>query len=384
VVTVVPPKPVRRLVLAPAVPLLTLLILTAVPLAALVAAFVSPWLPGRWRPLRLLWFVIVFAVVESVTIVTLFGLWVASGFGRRIRDERWQAAHYAVMRGYLGVIVRSAARSFDLEFDVDAAEARAVEVPEGPTAGEVAAVAVAVGQPPPETPRGVSDADRRSPLLVFSRHAGPGDSFLLIHALLQLRLRPRIVLLATLQWAPALDISLNRVPSYFVSHTAPPGTARTAIAELAGGLGPGDALVLFPEGANYTPERRVRSITRLEELGDHDAAERARQMRYVLTPRRGGALAALQAAPTADVVFVAHTGLEELSTIVDLWRGLPMDSHIEAKAWRVPSFEAPRHPEEAAGWLHGWWRRIDAWILERYGEEAVPDAVIDAVSDEDG
>jgi 1-acyl-sn-glycerol-3-phosphate acyltransferase len=380
----VPPKLVRRLVLAPAVPLLTLLILTALPLAALVAAFVSPWLPGRWRPLRLLLFALVFAVAESVTIIALFGLWLASGFGYRIGEERWQAAHYALMRGYLGVIVSSAARAFDLEFDVDAAEARAVEVPEGPAAGEVAAVAVAVGEAPPEPRRGASDADRRSPLLVFSRHAGPGDSFLLVHALLQLRLRPRIVLLASLQWAPALDISLNRVPSFFVSHKAPPGTARRAIADLAGGLGPGDALVLFPEGANYTPDRRLHSITRLEELGEHDAAERARQMRYVLTPRRGGAMAALHAAPTADVVFVAHTGLEDLSSIVDLWRGLPMDAHIQVKAWRVPAVEAPRHPEEAAEWLHGWWRRIDTWILDRYGEEVVPDAVIDAVSDEGG
>ena len=51
--------------------------------------------------------------------------------------------------------------------------------------------------------------------------------------------------------------------------------------------------------------------------------------------------AALQAAPDADAVFVAHTGLEHLVTVADLWRGLPMDTEMDAW-WQVPADEAPR------------------------------------------
>jgi 1-acyl-sn-glycerol-3-phosphate acyltransferase len=348
---VLPPRWVRRVVVAPAVPVATLLLLTSLPLTAIGAAFASIWLPGRWRPLRILWFALVFLAVESAMLLWLFTLWVGSGLGQRLGGERWQGAHYHAMDGYLTALVRTAQRTFRLRFDARLDDAGVADDPTG----------------------------HRPALLVFSRHAGPGDSFLLVHALLQLGYRPRIVLREALRWAPAIDVGLSRVPSYFVRRGAPRGTGRSAVAMLAGGLGQGDALVLFPEGRNFTPHRRLHSIAKLEELGLHDEAEEAREMRYVLTPRSGGALAALEAAPDADVVFVAHTGLEDLSSVVDVWRGIPMDSDIEVQAWRVPRAQIPRVPAAQDAWLQWWWRRIDAWLLERCGEEAIPDAVVEAV-----
>ncbi len=341
----VPPLAVRRLVLAPLVPLLTLLVITSTPLAALAAVFASRWLPGRWRPLRLLWFLLLYLAVESVTLIALFGLWIASGFGRRVGSDRWQAAHYALMRWYLAILVSSAQRRFHLRGNFDLDEAR--------SADEV-----------------------RRPLLVLARHAGPGDSFLLVHGLLQLGYRPRIVLRGDLRWVPTIDVALHRVPSFFVLRGQPAGTGTQAIASLAGTMSSGDALVIFPEGRNFTPDRRTHSISKLEELGDHDAAEEARELRHVLMPRPGGTLAALEAAPDSDVMFVAHAGLEELSGIVDLWRGLPMDAAVEVKLWLVPSGQIPRRREAQVAWLSWWWRRIDAWLVECVGEEALPDAVV--------
>ena len=61
-----PPVPVRRAVLAPAIVALTVVVLTFLPLIVLVAAFAVRWLPGRWRGLRLLWFLLVYLVRESV------------------------------------------------------------------------------------------------------------------------------------------------------------------------------------------------------------------------------------------------------------------------------------------------------------------------------
>jgi 1-acyl-sn-glycerol-3-phosphate acyltransferase len=346
----VPPRLARRLVLGPLVPVLTFLVVTTLPVAVIAAAFASHWLPGRWRALRLLWFALVYLVVESLTLIALAGLWVASGLGRRLQRERWRDAHYTLMRWYLAVLVRGAQRAFHLRFDLDLDEARPADA-----------------------------VDR--PLLVLARHAGPGDSFLLVHGLLQLGYRPRIVLRGSLRWAPTIDVALHRVPSFFVVPGSPPGTGTTAIGELAADIGPRDALVIFPEGRNFTPNRRTHSIAKLEELGDHHAAEDARELRHVLTPRPGGTLAALERAPDADVVFVTHAGLEDLAGVVDLWRGMPMDAAVQAKAWRVPAQQIPTAREARAAWLAWWWRRIDAWLVERVGEEAVPDAVAAIVED---
>ncbi len=130
---------------------------------------------------------------------------------------------------------------------------------------------------------------------------------------------------------------------------------------------PGDAVVIFPEGGNFTETRRTRAIARLRRMGHEDEAAKAERMRYVLAPRPGGTLAAMAAAPTADVVLVAHEGLEDLSTVGDLWRGLPMDDVVEARWWLVPSAELPRSLDIDAqvDWLFAWWARLDGWIAER-------------------
>jgi 1-acyl-sn-glycerol-3-phosphate acyltransferase len=365
---VLAPRLVRRLLLAPAVPLATVLFVSALPLTAIAAAGVSHWLPGRWRPLRVLWVVLVLLVVESLALVALLVLWFATGFGRGFGTQRWQAVHYGLMRRYLVVVVATARRTFNLRFDVDAEEARAVDLD----------VDEALSEPLLDAARShvtgtVSDADRRLPLIVLSRHAGPGDSLLLVHALLTQGFRPRIVLRASLQWVPALDVILNRLPNHFVRAGAA-DEATAAIGALAAGMGRGDALVLFPEGRNFTPDRRTISIARLEELGRHEEAERAREMRHVLVPRLGGTSAAISAAPSADVIFVAHTGLEDLSSVVDFYRGVPMDARIRVKLWRVPAADVPHHQKEASVWIDGWWRRIDTWILANHGRGALPDA----------
>jgi len=358
---VLPARWIRRTLVAPLLPVLTVLLLVSLPITLVVAAVASTFLPGRWRGLRVLAFLLLYLVADTLAILWLFVLWVASGFGRRIDQPRWQDRHYALMRTYLDVLVRGGTRVFRVGFDVDAEELRRIE-----SAAESAA-------------EGAAD----QPLLIFSRHAGIGDSFLLVHAVLQRGLRPRIVLKGVLQWAPVIDIGLNRVPRFFVERGAPRGTGTRAIRELAGTMGPRDALIIFPEGQNYTPQRRLLSIDTLEEQGRHAEAEAAREMRHVLAPRSGGAIAALEGAPDADVAFVAHAGLEHLTSAVDLWRGIPLDCDLTVKAWRVPRSEIPRTREAQDAWLQWWWRRIDAWIIDHYGEEAVPDAVVEAVAEED-
>ncbi|MBW3663462.1 MAG: 1-acyl-sn-glycerol-3-phosphate acyltransferase [Actinobacteria bacterium] len=342
-----PPRWLRRVLFAPAVLALVVFMLVSMPLAAVIAAVAVPFVPGRWRPVRVLWFTFVYLLVEAIGLVTAFGLWVASGFGWKLHTQRFEDAHYQLLRFLLGFLVRSARWTFNLSITIDEEDLHTVE---------------GTGRPP---------------IIVLARHAGPGDSFLLVAMLLIRGWRPRIVLKSKLQWDPLLDVMLNRLPCRFIPAT-PAGRAASvpAISALSSSMGSDDALVIFPEGGNFTEKRRHRSIAKLEELGLHEQADQARAMRHVLAPRTTGALAAINAAPTADVVFVAHTGLEDLSTPVDLWRGLPMDSDVSAKAWRVFPPDIPRDPEEQKAWLFRWWVEVDRWIVERRGVERVPDAIV--------
>jgi hypothetical protein len=129
-------------------------------------------------------------------------------------------------------------------------------------------------------------------------------------------------------------------------------------------------------GGNWTPGRSQRGIRRLEQLGRRDLAARARSMPNLLPPRAGGALAAITACPGADVIFVAHAGLDRLVTIADVWRSLPMDQVVRAKWWRVPVGEVPRSADHEAQvqWLYQWWERIDRWISQNRPDDAADPA----------
>lgn len=348
-----PPLWFRRAVLAPAVPVLTVVLFVTLPVAVIVASIASVRLPGRWRALRVTFFALVYLAADSATLLWLLFAWVASGFGRHLGRDDWQARHYAVMRRELAVLVAAGRQTFRVDF--------ATQIDDLPSRG----------------------TGSSGPILVFSRHAGPGDSLLLVHALLQRGFRPRVVLKGTLRWSPVIDVALSRLPAHFVDTGAPRGASTAAIRALAAGLGDDGALVLFPEGRNYTPHRRLRSIAKLEEQGRHAEAEQAREMRHVLRPRSGGAIAALEGRPSADVFFVVHTGLEDFSSLADLWRGIPMDATLRVRGWHVPRTEIPGSRHAADAWLHWWWRRMDAWLVDHFGTTAVPDAVADAVAGDD-
>jgi 1-acyl-sn-glycerol-3-phosphate acyltransferase len=325
----------RRLAMAPGVVVLTFLAVTTIPVWLLLAACLAPVMPGRMRPLRLLWVALLHLVLESLMLVELFGLWIASGFGWKIRSPFFERVHYDIVESYLRLFFREAQR--------------------------VLALSVEVQGPAP-------DAFPGEPLLVCCRHAGPGDSFILIHALMNwYRREPRVVLKDTLAWDPAIDVILNRLPASFISPTR--GTGREAIegeiARLATDLDENDAFVIFPEGGNFTPRRRRRAIDSLRRRGHEAMAQRAERLRHVLAPKPGGVLAALEASPDADILMVAHTGLDHLLTVADVWRELPMDKTIVMQWWRVDREEIPDGREAQIDWLFSWWERIDRWIEER-------------------
>ncbi|HYF71676.1 MAG TPA: 1-acyl-sn-glycerol-3-phosphate acyltransferase, partial [Nocardioides sp.] len=74
----------RRLLIAPAVVVLTGVLWVTLPLWVIGAAALSPLLPGRLRPLRILWVAILYLTCEALLLVVLLGLWLASGCGWRL------------------------------------------------------------------------------------------------------------------------------------------------------------------------------------------------------------------------------------------------------------------------------------------------------------
>jgi 1-acyl-sn-glycerol-3-phosphate acyltransferase len=369
----VPPRLVRRIVLAPLLIVIAAAVVVLFPLLALLAVAFGlargfrpghspsadprsarpPGQPrasrlGRLRVLRLLTFALIWVVSETAALFMCLALWITSGFGGRLRTEPYQSRHYAIMEWYLGRLYGAAVRTLGLRIEIHE----------------------------PELTGGEQAARLARPVIVLSRHAGPGDSLLLVHHLLTVyHRRPRIVMKAALQLDPGLDVVANRVPNVFISpQQAGEKIYTDQIRRLAAGLDHDGALVIFPEGGNWTPGRWRRGIRRLERQGRPDLAARARDMPHLLPPRTGGALAALAACPSADVIFVGHAGLDQLASVADVWRALPMDHVVEARWWRVPADEVPRAADHDAQvrWLYDWWARIDAWISQHTPQPGTP------------
>jgi 1-acyl-sn-glycerol-3-phosphate acyltransferase len=330
----------RRLLTIPAVIVAFGIVTTTMPVLTVAAVALSPLLPGRWRALRFAWFALLWLGLEVTALIALGWLWLMYGAGRRLDTPAGVDAHYRLLGVLLGWLCCGAERLFAVRVRLEDAAL--------PTSPESPALA-------PAEPR---------PLLVLSRHAGPGDSFLLVHELVTAYHRqPRIVLKDALQLDPVIDVLVNRLPSRFISPESGAGNDVAAtIGTLAEGMDSNDVLLLFPEGGNFTERRRQRSIAKLQARGWAVHAALAARMRHLVAPRPGGVLAALDAAPHADVVFVAHTGLEQLDSVFDLWCGLPMDREIRARFWTVTAHDVPTGRNERIAWLYGWWARIDAWI----------------------
>ncbi|HEX6499439.1 MAG TPA: 1-acyl-sn-glycerol-3-phosphate acyltransferase [Micromonosporaceae bacterium] len=325
-----PPWWVRRLLLAPAVVVLSVVLVVTAPLWLLVALLLAPVVPGRLRPVRVLWIGFVYLLIEAAALITMVVYWVASGFGWKLPSPAFQRAHYRLTGRLLRLLFWQGRWALRTRIVIEGYDPDAL------------------------------GADR--PLIVLCRHAGPGDSFIVAHALINWYSRePRIVLKDTLQWDPAVDVLLHRLPSRFIA----PGHGEEAerqVAALAAGLDANDALVIFPEGGNFTPERWHRAIDRLRRMGLEGMARRAEAMTHVLAPRPGGVLAALDVARDADVVLVAHTGLDHLLTVGDVWREIPTDKTITMRWWREPVGALPAGRQGRIEWLYDWWARIDEWI----------------------
>jgi 1-acyl-sn-glycerol-3-phosphate acyltransferase len=146
------------------------------------------------------------------------------------------------------------------------------------------------------------------------------------------------------------------------------------VGSLAAGLKGNDTLLIFPEGGNVTERRRSRRIEQLRARGQEELAKRSEAMEHVMAPHAGGLLAAMDRSPDARIVMMAHTGLDQLETVGDIWESLPVDKRITLKMWTVPADQIPAGIEEREAWLFDWWEKIDRWIDANRPLAPKPDA----------
>jgi 1-acyl-sn-glycerol-3-phosphate acyltransferase len=310
---------------------MSMLALLLSPLLLAVAA-VAGAVIRRPQPMLLARLMIAYFARELGVLVSCGILWLASGFGLRMRSRRFQLLHYRLLRWFVHGLAEQGRALLDIDV---------------------------VSSPSDEAARALA-ADR--PLLFFSRHAGPGDSLLLVDLLTTRYDRyPSVVFKDTLVIDPSFDLIGHRLP-HAVLDTSNQAECETRIQEVTARLGPRGVLLLFPEGGNFTRDRQRDALHKLRRKGLRRRAAMASEMTNVLPPHPAGALAALRGNPDADVIFGAHTGLGLAASPRELWRHTPIGATFTERMWFDPAVNRPDDPDEQVTWLYAWWKRLDDWI----------------------
>lgn len=205
------------------------------------------------------------------------------------------------------------------------------------------------------------------PVLVFVRHASSADTILAALLLAGPHgLRLRYVLKRELLWDPCLDVVGNRLPNVFVDRDSVHSEREIAsIGALARNLDAGEGVLIYPEGTRFSQDRRRRIVQKLREQGRVAAAEEAESLRNVLRPRSGGALALLEAAPSADAVFLAHTGLEGSASFDRFFNGGLVGRTVHVQIRTVPAEQIPEGRDARRAWLMQQWQAVDEFIESR-------------------
>jgi 1-acyl-sn-glycerol-3-phosphate acyltransferase len=317
----------RRLRTIPAVIVGLVVVLCLLPALGVVALLVDVvrWLVRRtpFMATRLVAFLTVYLTAEVVALTGLFAVWVGAGFGRHA--GRLRSGTFAIQRAWANVQFLTVRAVFGLRFEVT----------------------------------GLDDVVT-TPFLLFARHTSIVDNLLPARFVT----RPhgthvRYVMKAELLADPCLDVAGSRLPNLFVRRGAGDGE-RTAVRRLAETLGPDEAILIYPEGTRFTEEKR-RAAGAWSGRANHGLGEIAATLRSVLPPRLGGALALLEGC-AADVVVMAHRGLDGFARVADIWRGAMVRTQVDVRFWRVRRTDIPAGRSERAEWLFRLWRDLDDWV----------------------
>lgn len=208
-----------------------------------------------------------------------------------------------------------------------------------------------------------ADALEPGPFLLFVRHASTIDTLLAANFVgPEHPFQLRYVIKRELLWDPCLDIVGQRIPNVFIQRGSGEGAREIeAIRALARDLGPDDGVLIYPEGTRATEAKRAQALARIAAASPERLA-RVATLRHVLPPRYGGSLGLIHERPDVDVVVLAHTGLEGIEDLNDLWSGALIGRELRVHLWRVAAAAIPHEPAAREAWLDREWQRLDEWI----------------------
>jgi 1-acyl-sn-glycerol-3-phosphate acyltransferase len=296
--------------------------------AILAAAVVVDLANRRFRmpSVRLTLFLLQYAINDSVEILLAPVYWMLAGLGTRIDQPASIARHDRLQQWSVALLARRAEQLLGLRLDID-------------TDGEAAL-----------TP---------GPVIVLCRHVNLVDASLPMLLYQRIGYRVRGVIMAELLADPGFDLIYARTGSVFIPRDNGP-EAIALVRTLGSNIDSTTAVVIFPEGRLFRPDRLERAKARLA-IEHPDRADRLASLSHVLPPRPGGVLALIDAVP-ADVVVVAHAGLDRYASFAELARAVPLRTPIRVTAWRVPREHIPANVGERVAWLDEQWVLVDNWV----------------------
>ena len=216
----------------------------------------------RLPTVRVALFLLQYGINDSVEILLSPFYWVAAGFGTRLDRPRSIARHQHLQAWSIRVMARRAERLLGLRFDIDPISASAL------------------------TP---------GPVIVLCRHVNVVDASLPTLLYQRLGYRTRGVIMSELLADPGFDLIYSRTGSVFIPRDNGP-EAIAMVHTMGRDVDAKTAVVIFPEGRLFRPDRLERTVSRLT-LGDPERAARLSSLRHVLPPRPGGVLALIDALP---------------------------------------------------------------------------------------
>lgn len=319
----------RRAVSVPLYLGLAVACLAGAPLWVLATAIadVASGRTGTWPRTRALGFFGVYLFCELVGVLVATLLWLATLGGRLGGPRRFIEANAALQRWWTDTLFRGGVLLFSMKVEVEGAELA-----------------------------------RTGPMLLFVRHASTADTVLAAALVANPnRLLLRYVLKRELFWDPCLDIVGRRLPNAFVDRSSTRSRAEIdLVAQLAANLDARSAVLIFPEGTRFIPERLALGLEALRARGQERLLAIASRYRHVLPPRLGGPLALLEAAPGVDLVLLEHTGFEGAESFDAFWAGGLVGATIRVRLRRFAATEIPATGRDE--WLFQRWAELDEWI----------------------
>lgn len=318
----------RRALMIPTYFLATIIFWTLTPLV--LPVFFVLDLVGRRRfgLTRCLLMTDIYVLVESLGVIASFWVWLISAGWRREPSEAYTRRNLRIECWWGGTLFSFGKRLFRLKVDI-------------------------VGQ---------EDASRGPMILLLTHSSAVDNIYPIVFVAIPFGLNMRWVMNRWLRRDPCIDIVGSRLQMVFVNATrALGGGQATRVRTMASGIGEDGGVVIYPEGALFSPAKRQRIIDRSEQ-SDTEPAVLAQRLKHTLPPRSGGFVAALAGAKDADVVICSHTGLEDSGGYRALTTGALVGQELRIRFQRFERSAIPDHPEGQAAWLEQAWEEMDQWI----------------------